>query len=193
MEDAAWLDRSGWKKIIRKFVQDGRWVFGICGGYQLLGEKIKDPFGVESKRKAVGGLGLLPVETVLEETKVVQKVSGLTLIDRKRVSGYEIHMGQSRILGENGRPFLEIHCPGRRRTWEDGCYALGGRVAGTYVHGILDAPGFRGDLLNRLRRAKGLRARPAKQGRLARFHQYERLADHFERHCDMDKILEMLN
>ena len=193
MEDAAWLDRSGWKKIIRKFVQDGRWVFGICGGYQLLGEKIKDPSGVESKRKAVGGLGLLPVETVLAENKVVQKVSGLTLIDRKRVSGYEIHMGQSRILRENGKPFLEIHCPGRHHTWEDGCYALDGRVAGTYVHGILDAPGFRGDLLNRLRRAKGLRARPAKQGRLARFHQYERLADHFERHCDMDKILEMLN
>ena len=193
MEDAAWLDRSGWKKTIRKFVQSGKWVFGICGGYQLLGERIKDPSGVESKRKAVGGVGLLPVETVLEETKVVQKVSGLTLMDRKRVSGYEIHMGQSRILRENGNPFLEIHCPGRRHTWEDGCYTLGGRVAGTYVHGILDAPGLRGDLLNRVRKAKGLRARQPKQGRLARFHQYDRLADHFEGHCDMDKILEMLN
>ena len=193
MEDAAWLDRSGWNTIIRKFVQHGKWAFGICGGYQLLGERIKDPLGVESKRKEVLGLGLLPVETVLAETKVVQKVSGLTLIDRSRVSGYEIHMGQSRIVKENGKPFLEIHCPGKRHTWKDGCYTLDGRVAGTYVHGILDAPGFRSDLLNKLRKAKGLKIRPPKQGRLGRFHHYDRLADHFEKHCDMDKILEILN
>ena len=192
MEDAVWLGRSGWKKIIREFVQSGKVVFGICGGYQLLGEMIKDPSGVESKRQSVRGLGLLPVETVLEETKVVQKVSGLTLTQRTRVSGYEIHMGQTRILRENGKPFLEIHRPGRRHTWEDGCYIQEGRVAGVYVHGILDAPGFRGDLLNRLRKAKGLRVRPPKQGRLARFHQYDRLADHFETHCDMDKILGVL-
>jgi adenosylcobyric acid synthase len=192
MEDAVWLGRSGWKKVIKGFVQSRKMVLGICGGYQLLGERIKDPSGVESKRKEVRGLGLLPVETVLEETKVVQKVSGLVLTNRKRVSGYEIHMGQSRILREHGKPFLEIHRPGRRHTWEDGCYTQEGRVAGAYVHGILDTPGFRGDLLNRLRKAKGLKARPPKQGRLARFHQYDRLADHFETYCDMEKILEML-
>ena len=123
---------------------------------------------------------------------MVQKVSGLALTNRKRVSGYEIHMGQSRILREHGKPFLEIHRPGRRHTWEDGCYNQEGRVAGVYVHGILDPPGFRGELLNQLRKAKGLKARPPKQGRRARFHQYDRLADHFETHCDMEKILEIL-
>jgi adenosylcobyric acid synthase len=101
-------------------------------------------------------------------------------------------MGQTRILQEHGNPFLEIHRPGRRLTWEDGCYTEEGRVAGTYVHGILDAPGFRGDLLNRLRKTKGLKKRPPKQGRLARFHQYDRLAEHFETHCEIDKIMGVL-
>jgi adenosylcobyric acid synthase len=192
MEDAAWLGRAGWKKAINRFVNNGRVVFGICGGYQLLGEKIKDPSGVESKRKEVRGLGLLPVETVLEETKVVQKVSGLALTNRKRVSGYEIHMGKTHIMREHGKPFLEIHRPGRSLTWEDGCYTEEGRVAGAYIHGILDTPGFRGDLLNRLRKAKGLKERAPKQGRLARFHQYDRLADHFEKYCNVDKILQLL-
>jgi len=64
-----------------------------------------------------------------------------------------------------------------------------GRVCGTYVHGLLDSAAFRSEYLNRLRRAKGLGEKPARQGRLARFHQYDRLADHFEAHCDVERII----
>jgi adenosylcobyric acid synthase len=110
----------------------------------------------------------------------------------KRVSGYEIHMGQSRIVQGTGKPFLKIHEPGKKDYWEDGCSVNGWQICGTYVHGIMDAPGFRGDFLNRLRKKKGLKTRPPKQGRLARFHQYDRLADHFEAHCDVDGILACL-
>ena len=192
MEDAHWLGRSGWKKAIRDFVQmEGR-VLGICGGYQLLGKKIRDPLGVESSRKESTGLGLLPVVTELERDKIVRRVNGTCLLNGKRVSGYEIHMGQSQLIGGKGAPFLRIHQAGKKETWEDGCVLPGGRVIGSYVHGILDAPGFRGDFLNRLRRAKGLKEQPPKQGRLARFHQYDRLADFFETHCDIKKILAAL-
>jgi adenosylcobyric acid synthase len=189
MEDAAWLGRSGWKKAIREFAHNGGRVFGICGGYQLLGERIRDPLGVESGKKSVSGLGLLPVETVLEKEKVVRRVNGVTLTNKRGIRGYEIHMGRSRILRGSGKPFLKIHLPGKRSSWEDGCYINHGEIAGSYVHGILDSPGFRGDLLNRLRKSKGLRERPAKKGRLARFHQYDRLADHLENHCDVDQII----
>jgi len=192
MEDALWLKRTGWKKTIKEFVKKGGRCLGICGGYQLLGERVNDPLGVESDRKEVRGLGLLPLETILEEKKIVRKVTGICLINRKRVTGYEIHMGQTRILRRMGKPLLRVHEPGNRQSWEDGWSMEGNRIAGTYVHGILDSPGFRGDFLNRIRRAKGLKERAARHGRLARFHQYDRLADLFEAHCDVERIIELI-
>ncbi|MCJ7776122.1 MAG: cobyric acid synthase [Desulfobulbaceae bacterium] len=192
MEDAVWLARTGWKQVISRFAKGGGRVLGICGGYQLLGERIKDPFGVESKRNQVKGMGLLPITTILEGQKVVQRVTGICLLNQKRVNGYEIHMGRTRSLGREGEPFLKIHPPGDKTTWTDGWFVNGGQISGTYVHGILDSSGFRGDFINTLRRAKGLKERASSQGRLARFHQYDRLADHFEAHCDVEKILTYL-
>ena len=195
MEDAMWLGRSGWKKEIGKFVKGKGRVLGICGGYQLLGETIRDPFGVESDKKEVRGLGLLPMETVLEMEKVVRKITGTCLINKKRVSGYEIHMGRSHaedVIKKKGEPFLSIHEPGKRRTWEDGWCLKKGKITGTYVHGILDSPAFRGDLLNRIRRDRGLQERPPRQGRLGRFHQYDKLADHFEKYSKVEEILNLI-
>ena len=192
MEDALWLKRTGWKKTIKEFIKKGGRCLGICGGYQLLGEKIKDPAGVESDREEVGGIGLLPLETILAEKKIVRKVTGTCLINRKRVTGYEIHMGQSTILRRIGKPFLRIHEPGNTRSWEDGWSLEGDSIVGTYVHGIFDSPGFRGNFLNNLRNAKGLKERVARQGRLARFHQYDRLADHFETYCDLEQIIKRI-
>ena len=192
MEDAIWLSRTGWKNVISRFVRAGGRVLGICGGYQLLGERIRDPLSVESKQYQVKGMGLLPIATTLEGQKVVRKVMGTCMLNQKRVNGYEIHMGRSRPLGPGGEPFLVIHSPGDKKAWNDGWFINEGRVAGTYVHGILDSPGFRGEVLNALRREKGLKERTPRQGRLARFHQYNRLADHFEAHCDVEKIISCL-
>ena len=192
MDDALWLARTGWKKVIVRYVEGGGRVFGICGGYQMLGEAVMDPLGVESEKKVIRGLGLLPVETILEGEKVVRKVTGTSVKTGKRVGGYEIHMGRSRILKKAGGPLLRIHEPGKRRAWEDGWSLNDEHIAGTYVHGILDSPGFRGDFLNRIRRGKGLKERPPGPGRLARFHQYDKLADHFEAHCNVDNILSHL-
>ncbi len=192
MEDAIWLSRTGWKKSIRAFAKTGKKVLGICGGYQLLGERIKDPSGVESNRGAVKGMGLLPVNTTLEGQKIVRRVTGTCLQNRKKISGYEIHMGLTSRAGRGGKPFLKIHLPGEKKAWTDGWILDNGRVTGTYVHGILDSPGFRGEFLNTMRRAKGLKYMAPKQGRLARFHQYDRLADHFEAHCDAEKIIKVL-
>jgi adenosylcobyric acid synthase len=192
MEDAIWLSRTGWKRAVSAFAKTGKRVFGICGGYQLLGEGIRDPSGVESKLEEVKGMGLLPITTTLEGQKVVRRVMGTCLQNQKRVNGYEIHMGRSRHTGSGGEPFLKIHPPGDRKARTDGWVVNEGRIAGTYVHGILDSPGFRGEFLNTLRRKKGIKKRSPRQGRLARFHQYDRLADHFEAHCDVDKILKHL-
>jgi len=189
MEDARWLGYSGWKRAVRDFAGGGGRVLGICGGYQLLGKAVRDPLGVESTRQRVSGLDLLPVETLLASEKIVRRVQGSCLINGRKVSGYEIHMGKSRILKQEGAPFLRIREPGKKKAWEEGCAVEGGRISGTYVHGILDSPGFRGEFLNAIRRAKGLKERTPRHGRLARFHQYDLLADHFEAHCDVDRIL----
>jgi adenosylcobyric acid synthase len=107
MEDAAWLSRIGWRKAVELFSRDGKRVLGICGGYQIMGKTIKDPYGVESNRKEISGLGLLPVTTTLEKEKIVRKVVGTCLINGKRVKGYEIHMGKSRILKKYWRTLSE--------------------------------------------------------------------------------------
>ncbi len=192
MEDAVWMRRLGWTRAIRAFAADGGRVLGICGGYQLLGKRIRDPFGVESRTIEIRGAGLLPVETILEGEKVVRRVTGTCLLNRRKVSGYEIHMGRSEVSEGCGRPFLKIHEPGGKKSWDDGWTTEDGRVAGTYVHGLLDSPGFRGAFLNAVRAEKGLTTRRPARGRLARFHQYDRLADHFEKYCDVDGILEMI-
>ncbi len=110
----------------------------------------------------------------------------------KRVRGYEIHMGRSKALRHKGEPFLRIHQTGDKRSWDDGWSTAGGQIAGTYVHGILDSQGLRGEFLNSLRRSKGLKERAPRQGRLGRFHQYDLLADHFEEYCDVGKTLSLM-
>jgi len=192
MEDAAWMKRSGWTRAARDFAESGRRILGICGGYQLLGKRIKDPLGMESRRKETSGIGLLPLETVLEGEKVVRKVTGICLLNRRRVTGYEIHMGRSLITGDHAVPFLRLHEPGGKKAWDDGWAGEDGRIAGTYVHGLLDSPGLRSWFLNEIRAHKGLRTRKPGDGRRVRFHQYDRLADHFETHCDVERILRMI-
>ena len=128
-------------------------------------------------------------KTTLEKEKVVRKIVGTCLINGKRVKGYEIHMGRSRILKDAGEPFLRIAEQGEKWSWQDGWSLNSGLISGTYVHGLFDLPGFRGDFLNRMRKAKGLKAKTPKRGRVTKDHHYDRLADHFEAHCDVERIL----
>jgi adenosylcobyric acid synthase len=188
MEDMAWLSGTGWKKRIKDFASKGKCILGICGGYQILGKKIYDPYGVESGRKEISGLGLLPVETTLEAGKVVRKVTGRGLKYNKIVTGYEIHMGQTKILNNSGSPFLRLREENGHEWFMDGCYLKDEEIAGTYLHGVLDSSGFRGEFLNNIRRKKRIKERKAGKGRVTRFREYDRLADHFEKYCDVEKI-----
>jgi len=190
MSDARWIKQKGWARAIKDFAARGKFVLGICGGYQLLGSKVYDPHGVESdKGKEIKCLGLLPVTTILEKEKVVQKVTGISILSGSRLRGYEIHMGRTTPVRSSGQPFARIHVPGKKKQWEDGWVSEDGLIIGTYIHGVLDSPGFRGEILNRIRISKGLKPRKPRQGRLGRFKQYDRLADHFEKYCDVERIL----
>ena len=189
MEDALWMQQTEWSGKVREFYLKGGRVIGICGGYQLLGRVIHDRLGVESARKEVEGIGLLPVATELAGDKVVRKVTGVCLVNKEDVEGYEIHMGRTQPVCDKGMPFLRLYTSRRDNGWNDGWIMEDLRVAGTYLHGLFDSPGFREAFLNRIREEKGLQMRHSEGERAARFREYDRLADHFEAHCDIDRMI----
>jgi adenosylcobyric acid synthase len=182
--DLEWLQTSGWADAVRVHHRDGGHILGVCGGYQMLGARVHDPDGHEGRPGSSEGLGLLPVETVLQ----APKTTTLTRFrwDGAEGCGYEIHMGRTtRLGGTPGARILERN--GRAEADEDGCVSPDGRIVGTYLHGLFDAPAVTARWLAAL----GLDARgvPALGGLAARDREYDRLADHLEAHVDVGRIL----
>lgn len=192
MGDARWIKETGWAEKIADAVATGKRCLGICGGFQLLGHVIEDPLGVEASFKSVPGLGLLPLRTTLSEEKIVRKVEGYEISSGKRICGYEIHMGLSRTCCGTALPFLKMGEPGKDELWEDGLVLREGQIAGTYVHGVLDMPEFRNHYLNAIRRGKGISEKKSTASSHERNGEYNKLADHFERFCDVEGILKCL-
>jgi adenosylcobyric acid synthase len=135
------LRASGWDRDIALHVRRGGRVMGICGGYQMLGRKIRDPLGLESEDREIDGLGLLDVETVMAPEKRLANSAARALAYDAPLQGYEIHLGET-TGGDCVRPYVEID--GR----PDGAISADGRVVGTYLHRIFDADGFRRALLS---------------------------------------------
>jgi len=141
--DLAWLRAHGHDDAIRRHLRYGGKLIGICGGFQMLGRFIHDPFGVEGAPGSVAGLGLLDCETTLEEEKRLKNVSGMVRLGagKAAMQGYEIHMGVTQgpalarpaILLDDGR------C--------DGALSADGQILGTYCHGLFDSPPAQAALL----------------------------------------------
>lgn len=175
--DLAELRANGWEDDIRRHVARGGRVIGICGGYQMLGRAISDPDGVEGPLRQAEGLGLLDIETVLTGEKVVRNVAAVPAHGGPAIAGYEIHMG--RTAGPDcARPMLLID--GR----PDGAVSADGRVAGCYLHGLFGSDAWRSRLI------ASLGAGPAGGSHRARVEAaLDELADHIERHLDVDALL----
>ena len=134
VDDLAWLRRRGLADALVARARAGGAIVGICGGYQMLGERILDPDGVESPARDVAGLGLLPVVTTFARDKVTEPVR-VRLADGAERDGYEIHCG--RVERRGGRPFATVVRRGERAVDEpEGCVA--GSVSGTLVHGLFE-------------------------------------------------------
>ncbi len=133
--DLGWLCEQGWAAAIRKHLRYGGKVIGLCGGYQMLGERIDDPQGLEGKPGSTPGLGVLAVDTRLEAEKQLRNVSGhLVLPGRPAMTGYEIHLGVTRGAGLAASA-VEL-ADGRR----DGAISADGQIFATYCHGLFDHP-----------------------------------------------------
>ncbi len=131
--DLAALKEGGWPQAIARHLRYGGKVIGICGGFQMLGERVDDPHGVEGHAGAEQGLGLLPMNTVLTQDKRLELVSGTCAFAEAAVSGYEIHMGVSSGTALS-QPAFQI---GGR---PEGALSPDGQVMGTYLHGLFDHP-----------------------------------------------------
>ncbi|MEE3651033.1 MULTISPECIES: cobyric acid synthase [unclassified Brenneria] len=163
--DLQWLQQNGLGDALRSRHQAGVPIIGICGGYQMLGKRIID--GVESGLAQMDGLGLLDIETEFAAEKTTTRVSGrcqpslpgmAITGSAMPISGYEIHMGTSR-LGGQAAPFITLtHSNGQPITRYDGAINADGSVIGSYIHGLFDNGGFTRALLDSLRQRKGLAA-----------------------------------
>lgn len=129
--DLGWLISQGWDTALRKHLRYGGKVIGICGGFQMLGQSIHDPHGVEGKTAAVAGLGLLDLHTELTTEKRLRQVNGRCAFADATISGYEIHMGISHGSALQNPAF---HLDGQ----PEGALSEDGQILGTYLHGLFD-------------------------------------------------------
>lgn len=143
--DLRFLEERGLVAAIRALVQArASRIVGICGGFQMLGQRIEDPYHLESDGQSTTGLGLLPLVTTLEREKTLRRVEGHHLESGHRVAGYEIHHGQT--IGNAVLPVV------RNNQGElTGACTDDGRIWGTYWHGIFDQDEFRRWFINQLR------------------------------------------
>jgi adenosylcobyric acid synthase len=195
MADLLWLRSSGLEAKILRFADSGGAVFGICGGYQMLGKTLFDPHGVEHGG-SLRGMGLLPVETTFTEQKTRTRVSGafmplsgvFSALSQKPFEGYEIHMGETRTEA----PIAQVTDSVSGETKCDGCRS--GNVCGCYVHGVFDGDAVAGALVRALAEQKGVD--PAQLGRVSgeayKQRQYDLLADTIRTHMDMQAIYRIL-
>jgi adenosylcobyric acid synthase len=187
--DLAALRASGLAAAIEARARAGTPVLGICGGFQMLGEQLADPLGVEAAAgTAIAGLGLLPIATTFAAEKVTRRTAGTVLAstgpwaaEGVAVDGYEIHRGRTEHV--DGAPLAPLL---RLGDAQDGAISADGRVAGCYLHGLFHNTAFRHALLTNL----GWDARGA--ATFDREREFDRLAQHVRSHLDVERVRAMV-
>ncbi len=180
------LRRNGVAQAILHAHKEGKaTILGICGGYQMLGESIADPDGVEGNTEQFPGLGLLPITTTMRREKTTRQVSFVfhdgTRWTTSPCQGYEIHQGQT---DNGGNPLTRLS-----DGTPDGC--RNGNCLGTYIHGILDNPPFIDSLL--ARHSVAHTTKPTISRAEFKEQQYEKLAAHVCQHIDMPQLYRILS
>jgi len=131
--DLQHLINHRWPQAISKHLRYGGKLLGICGGFQMLGQQIHDPYALEGEAGSSTGLGWLEMETTLESHKQLSQAQGKLAFADANVSGYEIHMGVT-----TGEALLRpaLYLAGKA----EGAMSADNQIAGTYLHGLFDEP-----------------------------------------------------
>ena len=199
MEDLKWLRESGLEPQILKQAAKGKVIFGICGGYQMLGMELSDPFNVESGG-TMAGMGLLPTKTVFEKEKVRTRVSGnfnevsgiLAELSYVEFEGYEIHMGQTTYDFNEEELTTIDNVNGEDIIKNDGLYK--DNVYGSYIHGIFDKEEVSKAIVESLCIHKGIDYSSISTVDIEKYkeEQYDKLAEGIRNSLDMKAIYEIL-
>lgn len=204
IEDLLRVRECGLENIIKDYSREGL-VVGICGGYQILGKVLKDPYEVETDVKETEGMGLLDIETVFEQEKVTTRVNAKSIESfdiykdentrenrSLNVYGYEIHMGICKY-GENAKPLFKIvDKNGEKVLLDDGAINKEGNIIGTYIHGVFDGVDFREYILNKIRLRKGMTTKQSNTYESLREKELDKLADIVRQNLDIDKIYQIM-
>ena len=199
MEDLKWLRESGLETQILKQAAKGKVIFGICGGYQMLGMELSDPFNVESGG-TMAGMGLLPTKTVFEKEKVRTRVSGnfnevsgiLAELSYVEFEGYEIHMGQTTYDFNEEELTTIDNVNGEDIIKNDGLYK--DNVYGSYIHGIFDKEEVSKAIVESLCIHKGIDYSSISTVDIENYkeEQYDKLAEGIRNSLDMKAIYKIL-
>ncbi|ATW28121.1 cobyric acid synthase [Candidatus Formimonas warabiya] len=188
--DMDMVKKSGMGEKIIRCHDQGSYVFGICGGFQIIGEEIRDPDHVESSLSGISGLGLIQAVTTFRGEKTTTLSEGIDEAFQCKVKGYEIHMGET-VLREGVFPLIQVLSRnGTATNLRDGAVNQDKTVFGTYFHGIFDSAAFTRSFLNQVRMAKNLapRASDVQDYWAYKEEQYNKLADVVRKNLNMDKI-----
>jgi adenosylcobyric acid synthase len=194
IHDMKALLKAGMGSKILKCHGQGSIVFGICGGYQMLGKEILDSLRAESENEHSEGLGLLDTVTEFRKNKFTTLSKGKDSIFNTEVRGYEIHMGETLKAGA-GHSFITVgERGGEAVSAQDGVVNEDRTVFGTYIHGIFDSSQFARSFLNLARERKGLAPLPntAPDYWVYKEGQYDRLAGIVRDNLDMEKLYSIL-
>ncbi len=190
--DMKFLRESGFELKINKLRTSQTPIFGICGGLQMLGEKIFDPNGVEGELKEIRGLSLLPIETILTEKKKLTQtqgsISNLPFADGKiPFKGYEIHAGETKKIKSKNKIIKLTDCENLQNY---GYFTENGNVLGSYIHGFFDSAELRIALLKNLVSNNPSSANFAIKDIVGidKNKTYNNLADMLEKYIDIDKL-----
>ena len=173
----------------------GGMVFGICGGYQMLGSRLRDPEHTESGVPETSGLGLLDMDVVFEKEKQTTQAVGtvacttgwLAKYNGTALDGYEIHAGQS-TFGKDAHPWL------RTENGTDGVMNAGGNVLGSYLHGVFDDGQMFAALASRIREARGETGKDSAPVSFEAFREkeFDRIASIVRSSVDMEAVYRIL-
>jgi adenosylcobyric acid synthase len=197
VHDLAWMRRTGMAEAVTAHAKASLSV-GICGGYQMMGQEIADPHGVEYAG-SVAGLGLLPIRTEMQRSKTTRLASAVTVaaklfdqaVSSLRIIGYEIHIGTS-TLAPGGSAFAKIESADvHTHPATEGCISADSRTLGTYIHGLFDHDDFRHSFINAARAFHGLdNATCLERWSDKREQSLNRLADEVRSTVNMTKLFE---
>lgn len=199
LEDLEYLVRTGFHAVLESHVRRGGELVGICGGYQMLGQEIADPKGLERGGTSTG-LGFLDVMTTLDAPKICRQVHARSLLRgvelHAPVRGYEIHLGRASRGAVSACFQIEsVESWEGRETGDEGAASENGLVWGTSIHGLFDQAEFRRSWLNRARGRKGLAPLSSRESELVATQlraELDRWADHLQQHLDLDLIYSAL-